>query len=368
MGMRLVVYVVYFGPMPPWFNLTLLSMRRNADVTFAIVGDRIPTAGGLPQNVLPLRLSYDEYQIALQTAFNVTVSYRKPCAGVNCGLAASNKASDTRPFLGRLFSNITRRHDWWAWMDMDVVLGRLSRLLRLDNAHDIACPLAPAMHSWGPFTALRVNFSLDPYELAGRERWRRVLQSPRQVYFEELGSDGFGMSHALRRSGARALLSPEGRPWPLGEGRPCVGKLPNGRIAHDCKPTDERCWWQTLCGAAFAQLDMAGRLRVNGREVLLLHLSFSKAAWHDWAAAGHSVPAKGNVCVVNMGVAACTGSSHAVIALNASAVAAHTHGNRVDITRLGSAVAYRLHPLLQVGPCGDAHEDGVRTANNIGRC
>ena len=60
----LVVFIVFFGELPPWLPLTLTSMAMNARVQFVVVGDAAPPPV-IPQNVRFEQISYPAMQSRL---------------------------------------------------------------------------------------------------------------------------------------------------------------------------------------------------------------------------------------------------------------------------------------------------------------
>ena len=70
----LVVFIVFFGELPPWLPLTLTSMAMNARVQFVVVGDAAPPPL-IPQNVRFEQISYPAMQSRLAKLIEADVRY-----------------------------------------------------------------------------------------------------------------------------------------------------------------------------------------------------------------------------------------------------------------------------------------------------
>lgn len=237
----LIVIVPYFGPMDWWGPAVLESMLRNAHVRFMLIGDRLPPGRA---NVRVHNWTFAEYRTHLSGRFDVDLSdwgARSACAGARCGRNPTNKASDTRPFLGALFEREVRAYDWWAWADFDVLFGHLvPPPAASDSVWTPVCPNPIGLATWGPFTGFpargtlrtRLNRTIPgsrPY-LASRA-WRRVLRARRQMGFDELGFTGRKEEGLAAQFDVRACV--RRAPWTLMEPRAC-----RRRSWRPCAPHD----------------------------------------------------------------------------------------------------------------------------------
>ena len=138
----LVVYIVYFGPLPPWLPLTLQSMHVNPQVDFVVITNAEAPAV-LPRNVHFERTSFTAMQRRLSeliTPGNISsVRYDDTFAG------HYNKGNDIKPLAAELYPQHTAGHEWWAWSDLDVVFGDLLKWLNLamGSQHAACCRCIP---------------------------------------------------------------------------------------------------------------------------------------------------------------------------------------------------------------------------------
>ncbi len=115
--------------------------------------------------------------------------------------------SDVRPMLAEVFPQEVEDYEWWGWVELDVVLGDLDRLLPplLDANDAVSC--FPGTVS-GPLMLFRNTPRCNDLFRAGD--WKTVLAEPSYCNFEEVAGahvagfhkDG-GMTKLLRESGLR---------------------------------------------------------------------------------------------------------------------------------------------------------------------
>ena len=344
---QLVVFIVFFGELPPWLPLTLESMSSNAAVDFVVIGDAAAPAA-VPSNVRFERIGFDEMQVRLSLLMT-------PGNRSSVRYNTTYKANDIKPLAAVLYPQLVAGHEWWAWADLDVVFGDLLKYFRKAAADpacckvplrpdgkphftragnvylhktacpcthgervNVVCPLYPnpwRKMTWGPFTAFRTG----PFVLAGGTAAGKVLpwQARRQGASAAAAAAGASPVPAAGPVAGTALytLSQDWRgvigsneyahfdewwgPFHYSRGWETMGdvltrlaeadgavimsrqKMPFAE-AKSCR--DAACMF-CPCGATRMQLE-SGALRVNGLEVMLLHLAESKYAW---AASGVSL-------------------------------------------------------------------------------
>ena len=282
MSRYMVVYLVYFGPTPPWLPVSLASMRWNPRITFAFVGDtELPAA---PPNVVQFRMSYAEMQTRLSALVGATVRYTE-----------GYKANDIKPFAGALFANFTRGFEWWAWADADVVFGDLERYMRMatskpaccanltrgrdlniyrrrsacpcaqPTAVDLVTPLHPNPWNkkiWGPFTAIRdpARTMHLPMRAPG---WRGALTDPSYRHFDEWWGAKATLGETIDALVHAGELVPSREKLPFGEAKTC---------------DDANCGF-CPCGVVSFSLSASGLILNEATPAMLLHLAESKPRW-----------------------------------------------------------------------------------------
>ena len=138
----LVVFIVYFGPLPTWLPLTLQSMHANAHVDFVII-----TNAQSPIDV-PINVRFEQTSfVAIQRRLSnlVTPGNSSSVAYDDTFAGHYNKGNDIKPLAAELYPQHTAGHEWWAWSDLDVVFGDLLKWMRLatDERHAACCRCIP---------------------------------------------------------------------------------------------------------------------------------------------------------------------------------------------------------------------------------
>ena len=322
----IVVMIVYFGEHPPWLPITLHSMAANPRVSFVVVNDRPPPAV-LPANVHFETISFEGMHARLSSIASRRVSH-----------SFTYKANDYKPLLPALYPLLVEGYEWWAWSDLDVIFGDLLKFLAIAEPHPACChkleqqcskrdrrdpqspcsdpnrprngadtyfdpracpctagervtaisPLYPnpwRKKCWGPFTAFRAASGALPSQPGGAElfrrthKWQQLLAMDAYAHFDEWWGPYAGngletMGEAMTRLSDAGELVMAKKPLPFAEAKSC---------------NDVECTF-CPCGATRFALGPGATLRVNGKEVIVLHLGESKGAWKEWAQRGNSLP------------------------------------------------------------------------------
>lgn len=191
-------------------------MASNPHVVFAFVTDmQMPLH--LPPNVQVLTTSMAKLADLVHVKYKVDVKWRhlQNCQGNSCGTARTNKVSDLRPFMGSLFKELSEAHDFWGWVDADMLFGQLPK----PPSSNVLCALWPnkvGLTTWGGLSAFRVNATLtakhtnrtatglEPFKLS--KSWRRMLSLKRHMAFEELA---FSCGGKNCENGMSNVLNPQ---------------------------------------------------------------------------------------------------------------------------------------------------------------
>ena len=158
--MQLAVFTVFFGPLPPWLSLTLLSMEHNSGVKFIVIGDA-PAPMDLPPNVRFEQVSFAAMQgklTALLHAHNRSNDVK---------YSAHYKANDIKPLAPALYPHLLRGYDWWAWADLDVIFGDLLKFMGYAVRRPACCkvPLrrdGTSSRPYSPVPVLPLKYPLAP--------------------------------------------------------------------------------------------------------------------------------------------------------------------------------------------------------------
>jgi hypothetical protein len=111
-GKRILVFVVYFGEFPNYFDLTLDSMKRNGEIDWLFVTDQ--NIDDIPSNVKLNRISFEKFREFVQASFDFQISLNDPY-----------KICDFRPAFGKIFRDTLGDYDFWGHCDLDVIFGNI---------------------------------------------------------------------------------------------------------------------------------------------------------------------------------------------------------------------------------------------------
>ncbi len=142
---RIALIAVYLGPLPPTFAYFLRSAAANPGVDFLVALDD-PDARRLrwPDNVRPLPVSRTELEARAGDTLGAAIDLGDP-----------RKLCDLKPLYGELFADRLAGHEFWGFVDLDVIWGDLSRYLTEEILADHDLISADPRRICGPFTILR---------------------------------------------------------------------------------------------------------------------------------------------------------------------------------------------------------------------
>jgi hypothetical protein len=109
-SIRLVA--IHFGPLPPYFPLTLRSMAGNPDVSWLLLTDQpVPDP---PANVAVQVCRFEDLAARIRGHVDLPVSLERPY-----------KVCDFRPAFGEIFAAELDGYDFWGYCDLDLIFGRI---------------------------------------------------------------------------------------------------------------------------------------------------------------------------------------------------------------------------------------------------
>jgi hypothetical protein len=132
---KVAFLIPYIGKFPSWGHLFIESCRFNPNVDVLLLSDEL---NGLtvPPNIKIVRLSSREILDRLQRVTHLKLETLLP-----------HKLCDFRPFFALAFADLISDYDFWGYCDLDMMFGRLDRLL--DDAF---------FHNWDIFSAHSEQF------------------------------------------------------------------------------------------------------------------------------------------------------------------------------------------------------------------
>ena len=235
----------YAGRLPDYFPFWARSVAGNPSIRVLLIVDRVP-AFSLPENcdyvIIPLA--------ELAERVRQAASLDRPVA-----LDRGFKICDVRPLLGAALEDHLRGQEFWGWLDLDVVLGDLRRLLARFDLTGTDVLSTRERHTAGGLTLIR-NASRTNALFRDSVDLERVLTDPRSYGFDECGAfadrsiDGF--TQCVRRAARHGRI------------RACFAELmrTDGKADHD-----HSYLWS---GGTLTDMD-------SGEQVLMYHFKDRKA-------------------------------------------------------------------------------------------
>lgn len=117
---KVIFIIPYYGKLPEYFKMWLLSVRYNPTVDFLLVTD-IEIEQELPSNVKLLKWTWRELIENIQKPFDFKVNVKTPY-----------HLCDFKPAYGVVFSEYIRGYDFWGNCDMDQIFGDIRKFMTED--------------------------------------------------------------------------------------------------------------------------------------------------------------------------------------------------------------------------------------------
>lgn len=117
---KILFIIPYYGKLPEYFQMWLLSVKYNPTVDFLLVTD-IKIELELPSNVKLLKWSWQELIENIQKPFEFKVNVKTPY-----------NLCDFKPAYGVIFAEYIREYDFWGNCDMDQIFGDIRKFMTED--------------------------------------------------------------------------------------------------------------------------------------------------------------------------------------------------------------------------------------------
>lgn len=168
---RILVIATWFGPLPDYFCLWMLSCRQNSNIDWLLVTDADASSIQPPGNVHVVQLSMAEFASRISDSVGFTVAMDRPY-----------KACDFRPLYACLTNLVPGHWDFWGHCDLDMLFGDIRAFLTPDmlEAND-------RVFGVGHFSLYRNNEDANNYYRRPFPNldYRRILIDPQPRGFDE---------------------------------------------------------------------------------------------------------------------------------------------------------------------------------------
>lgn len=118
MNYKYKVFCPYFGCLPSNFNLWLVSCANNTSFQFIVLTDDQYEDYCIPENVLMIKMNFDDFRKKAQKKFSFPLSLEIPY-----------KLCDYKPVYGYILEEYLEGCQYWGYCDMDLVFGDLEKYM-----------------------------------------------------------------------------------------------------------------------------------------------------------------------------------------------------------------------------------------------
>lgn len=166
---KIAIIAVYYGKLPDYFDLWLLSCKYNPTVDFLVVTDG--EICNLPENVKKLSVSFDELKNLVSEKI-----------GQPCVLETPYKLCDYKPMYGLIFSDYLVGYDYWGHCDLDLIFGNLRKFFEEYHLNEYE----RFLHLGHLSLYKNTTESNHYFQLSGGNRdWREVISTNESCLFDE---------------------------------------------------------------------------------------------------------------------------------------------------------------------------------------
>lgn len=116
----IVLIIPYFGKLPSYFNMWLMSVKYNPAVDFCVLTDDT-WQGDLPENVKVVQMDWKQ-----------NVEMVRHICGSDIVLYEPYKLCDYRPAYGEIYRDYIKGYDFWGHCDFDLIFGDIRAFLTED--------------------------------------------------------------------------------------------------------------------------------------------------------------------------------------------------------------------------------------------
>lgn len=121
--MKKIAFIIpYFGKLPNFFNIWLITANSNPTIDFFIFTDVDKSRfNNVCENIKIFNITFEELKERIQRLYNFKISLNSPY-----------KLCDFKPAYGEIFSDILKEYDFWGHCDIDMIFGDIRNFMTED--------------------------------------------------------------------------------------------------------------------------------------------------------------------------------------------------------------------------------------------
>lgn len=108
------ILVPYFGILPEFFKVWLITAKANNSIDFYIITDQDIVLDSSVNNVFVKKMMFSELKEKISSFYQFEIKLDMPY-----------KLCDYKPAYGEIFQDILQNYDFWGYCDIDLILGDL---------------------------------------------------------------------------------------------------------------------------------------------------------------------------------------------------------------------------------------------------
>lgn len=181
--MKIAIIIPYFGVLPNYFDLWLLTAAQNRDIDFFVITDiDINSKFINANNINIVRMSFLEVKERIQKLVDFKIELNSPY-----------KLCDYKPTYGLAFSDIVKEYDYWGHCDSDIIWGNLRKFIT-----DEILEKYEKIYSRGHLTLYKNNLKMNNFFKINHKykkayTYKEAFTTAHSCGYDEWGDSKFGM-------------------------------------------------------------------------------------------------------------------------------------------------------------------------------
>jgi len=169
---KILILICYYGEFPWYFPYFLQSCKYNPTIDFLIISDNKGNYA-YPENVTIVNLPWEEIKRTINQKLDLNIRIDFPY-----------KLCDFKPAYGLIFSELTKKYDFWGHGDIDVIFGHIRNFITKEvlNNHDLISVRHDVLT--GYFTLFRNNPKMNELFKKSKD-YKKVFTSSEHYCFDE---------------------------------------------------------------------------------------------------------------------------------------------------------------------------------------
>lgn len=111
---KICVIICYFGTLPLWFKLWMISASNNKKIDFLLFTDN-DIENDIAENIEIIKMTPMNFCDICKEKINIDIEIKK-----------AYKLCDFKPAYGKIFEDYIKKYEYWGCCDLDLLWGKIS--------------------------------------------------------------------------------------------------------------------------------------------------------------------------------------------------------------------------------------------------